>query len=209
MVILGWFSLSAKSLNISAIRVIRILRPLRTLNSLQGMRGLVLTLLNSLPSMLNILLLFLFTLLIFGTIGVQLFKGIFVTRCVSLDTVNEEDWSTEVYQTNRDGDELYCQLGENVDISCPVEYVCLERKNPGVGLQNWDNIFYAILTQFELITLEGWSDVMYKTRNAKGGEMFQDLFFVLSVVFGAFFVLNLMIAVQFKFLDESIHEVRE
>ena len=77
VVILGWFSLSASSLNISAIRVIRILRPLRTLNSLQGMRGLVLTLLNSLPSMLNILLLFLFTLLIFGTIGVQLFKGMF------------------------------------------------------------------------------------------------------------------------------------
>ena len=34
------------------------------------MRGLVLTLLNSLPSMLNILILFCFTLIIFGTIGV-------------------------------------------------------------------------------------------------------------------------------------------
>ena len=70
VVILGWFSLSASTLNISAIRVIRILRPLRTLNSLQGMRGLVLTLLNSLPSMLNILVLFFFTLIISGTIGV-------------------------------------------------------------------------------------------------------------------------------------------
>lgn len=104
---------------------------------------------------------------------------------------------------------LYCQVGEGVSVTCPDSYVCLERENPGVGLQNWDNIFYAVLTQFELITLEGWSDVMYKVRNAKGGDRMQDIFFVLSVVFGAFFVLNLMIAVQFKFLDEAIHEVRE
>ena len=108
MVILGWFSLSAKSLNISAIRVIRILRPLRTLNSLQGMRGLVLTLLNSLPSMLNILLLFCFTLVIFGTIGVQLYKGIFQTRCVLMGTIDEADFAKEVYLTDRDENILFC-----------------------------------------------------------------------------------------------------
>lgn len=34
VVILGWFSITAEQLNVSAIRVIRILRPLRTLNSL-------------------------------------------------------------------------------------------------------------------------------------------------------------------------------
>lgn len=97
MVILGWVSLSASSSNISAIRVIRILRPLRTLNSLQGMRTLVLTLLNSLPSVINILILFGFTLIIFGTIGVQLFKGFFQGRCVLIPTINEEDWSLETY----------------------------------------------------------------------------------------------------------------
>ena len=78
-----------------------------------------------------------------------------------------------------------------------------------MGLQNWDNIAMAVLTQFELITLEGWSDVMYKTRNAHGGAIMTDVFFILSVVFGAFFVLNLMIAVQFNFLDESFRDVAE
>jgi len=37
----------------------------------------------------------------------------------------------------------------------------------------------------------------------------QDIFFILSVVFGAFFVLNLMIAVQFNFLNEAFEEVAE
>ena len=108
VVILGWFSLSAAALNISAIRVIRIMRPLRTLNSLQGMRGLVLTILRSIPTMLNILLLFCFTLVIFGTIGVQLFKGKFRTRCVFIPTINENDWSQEVYLENLDGDLVFC-----------------------------------------------------------------------------------------------------
>ena len=66
-----------------------------------------------------------------------------------------------------------------------------------------------MLTQFELITLEGWTDVMYKVRNASGGSMAMDLFFVASVVFGAFFVLNLMIAVQFNYLDESFKDCAE
>ena len=140
--------MSASSLNVSAIRVIRILRPLRTLNSLQGMRGLVLTLLNSLPSMLNILILFCFTLLIFGTIGVQLYKGIFRTRCVLLSTVEEleELWGNEEYLTNRDGDELFCGTEPNSGFLCPEDYLCLDRGNPGVGFQNWDNIGMALLT---------------------------------------------------------------
>lgn len=81
------------------------------------------------------------------------------------------------------------------------------RGNPDVGLVNWDNIFVAVLTQFEMITLEGWSDVMYKVRNAHGGDMTMDIFCIFSVVFGAFFVLNLMIAVQYNFLDEAMNEV--
>lgn len=173
------------------------------------MRGLVLTLLNSLPSMLNILLLFCFTLVIFGTIGVQLFKGLFRTRCVLIETINEDDWEKETYLINKDDEELYCQTTKNPSFSCPDTYECLIRDNPGVGLQNWDNIAMGVLTQFELITLEGWSDVMYKVRNAHNGAVISDVFFILSVVFGAFFVLNLMIAVQFNFLDESFRDVAE
>ena len=60
-----------------------------------------------------------------------------------------------------------------------------------------------------MITLEGWSDVMYKVRNAHGGGVSTDILFILYVVFGAFFVLNLMIAVQFNFLDESFRDVAE
>ena len=88
---LGWltlFELGGGS-NINSIRVVRILRPLRTINSMPGMRGLVMTLLNSLPQMVNILILFLFTLVIFGTIGIQLFQGSFRGRCALIESVSE------------------------------------------------------------------------------------------------------------------------
>lgn len=50
---------------------------------------------------------------------------------------------------------------------------------------------------------------MYKVRNAYNGAVLTDIFFILSVVFGAFFVLNLMIAVQFNYLDDSFRDVAE
>jgi len=83
------------------------------------------------------------------------------------------------------------------------------RGNPDVGLDNWDNIFLSVLTQFELITLEGWTEVMYKVRNASGGKKSLDIFFIVSVVFGAFFVLNLMIAVQYNYLNSAMNEIEE
>lgn len=120
-----------------------------------------------------------------------------------------ENWEMETYEVNEDGDELYCQISPTPAYSCSVNFECFVRGNPGVGLSNWDNIFVSILTQFELITLEGWTEVMYKVRNAHGGSYVFDIFFILSVVFGAFFVLNLMITVQYDKLNRAMAEINE
>lgn len=174
------------------------------------MRALVLTLLNSLPSILNIMLLFAFTLIIFGTIGVQLFKGYFQGRCVLNSSIAiDDDYSNEIYLHNRDDEVMFCQIDKRPAFECPETYTCLVRGNPDVGLNNWDNIFVSVLTQFELITLEGWTDVMYKVRNASGGSTSMDIFFIISVVFGAFFVLNLMIAVQYQYLSLAFSEIND
>lgn len=69
VVIMGWVSLLLKSGDISAIKVIRILRPLRTINQIPNMSSLVATILNSLPVMFEVMVLFLFMLIMFGTIA--------------------------------------------------------------------------------------------------------------------------------------------
>ena len=61
---------------------------------------------------------------------------------------------------------------------------------------------------FEMITLEGWTDMMYIVRDAEGTYIY-DIFFVMCVVVGNFIILNLLVAVQSAFLDKAFDEEAE
>ena len=63
----------------------------------------------------------------------------------------------------------------------------------------------SVFNIFQVITLEGWTEQMYTIRIATQSVKF-DAFFVVIVIFGAFFVLNLMIAVQFSFLGDAFDQ---
>jgi hypothetical protein len=69
VLIMAYIGLGFQGSNVSAIRVVRILRPLRTINSVPGMKGLVESMLNSLPMLFDILILFLFVLMMMGTVA--------------------------------------------------------------------------------------------------------------------------------------------
>jgi hypothetical protein len=90
VVVLGWLSNFLKSGDISAIKVIRILRPLRTINQIPNMSSLVATILNSLPIMFDVIVLFMFMLIMFGTIATQLLGGHLEKRCVYTDDKGEK-----------------------------------------------------------------------------------------------------------------------
>ena len=80
--LLAWAELLFPQIrNYSFLRAMRALRPLRAVNRLPGMKRQVNTLLEALPYMLDALLLFAFTMVIFGVLGVQLFKGTLIHRC--------------------------------------------------------------------------------------------------------------------------------
>ena len=69
--------------------------------------------------------------------------------------------------------------------------------------EHWRNIGIAILTLFEIITLEGWVDI-----NAKAMELspFAWVYFVSFVIVGTFVVVNLFIAVVINNLDRAKEE---
>ena len=53
---------------------------------------------------------------------------------------------------------------ENPDVGfqCPADFICRgEWTGINYGITNFDNIGYAMLTVFQCITLEGWTDIMY------------------------------------------------
>ena len=76
VVVMGWLPYLIPSLNnLSAIRSLRALRPLRSINQLPGLRRQVVTLIDSLPKMNDVALLFAFMLLLYGVLGLQLFRN--------------------------------------------------------------------------------------------------------------------------------------
>ena len=66
--------------------------------------------------------------------------------------------------------------------------------------ENWRNLGISLLTLFNIITLEGWTDVMFKAMELN--ELYW-IYFVSFVVIGTFVVFNLFIAIIINNLDES------
>lgn len=62
------------------------------------------------------------------------------------------------------------------------------------GLINFDNFLRAVLTVFQVITLEGWTDIMYMCEDATG-RLGAQMFFVFLVAVGNWFALSLFLAV--------------
>ena len=65
---------------------------------------------------------------------------------------------------------------------------------------HWRDLSYALLTLFRIVTLEDWTDVMYKAMEL---SPFYAAYFVSFVIIGTFVVVNLFIAVVINNLDEA------
>ena len=65
---------------------------------------------------------------------------------------------------------------------------------------HWRDLSYAVLTLFRIVTLEDWTDVMYKAMELSPAYA---LYFVSFVIIGTFVVINLFIAVVINNLDEA------
>ncbi|XP_075174449.1 voltage-dependent T-type calcium channel subunit alpha-1H isoform X3 [Anomaloglossus baeobatrachus] len=71
--------------------------------------------------------------------------------------------------------------------------------NPHKGAINFDNIGYAWIAIFQVITLEGWVDIMYYVMDAH--SFYNFIYFILLIIVGSFFMINLclvVIATQFS-----------
>jgi voltage-gated sodium channel len=71
---------------------------------------------------------------------------------------------------------------------------------------HWNNLGLSLLTLFRVVTLEDWTDVMYKAMEMNSLSW---MYFVSFVVVGTFVVINLFIAVVINNLEEAKHEALE
>lgn len=80
------------------------------------------------------------------------------------------------------------------ELECPGGFVCgKSNDNPNYGSTSFDNVFYSFLIVFQSVTLEGWSDIQRQMQIAY--SIYIPLYFLPLVFIGAFFFLNLTLAV--------------
>uniref|UniRef100_A0A672TSR5 Sodium channel protein n=1 Tax=Strigops habroptila TaxID=2489341 RepID=A0A672TSR5_STRHB len=167
-----------------SLRTLRALRPLRALSRFEGMRVVVNALLGAIPSIMNVLLVCLIFWLIFSIMGVTLFAGKF-GKCVNL---TEED------------SELNNSINDITD--------CRTYNNTGkifwVNVKvNFDDVGSGYLALLQVATFKGWMEIMYAAVDSREKNeqpkmehsLFMYLYFVIFIIFGSFFTLNLFVGV--------------
>lgn len=300
VVVTAWIPLLLKvRMNFGIIRIFRVLRPLKSVNALPELQKIIISMFRAIPALLSVLVLLLFTYLVAGILGMQLFSGKMHTRCRLTPFPVTADWpgtpetvldyaclspdsnikgkfdptdisSVRSHNVDLIGDEYNHHYdtkssspwfgGKHKDCIWPVDedngYMC-KMDDPNtftqfseqcyhgevkedwrwcgsdfdafgnmrfhgdrgyVDLPYWDRSLYAagedlywgfinfdslprsLLTIFQCITMEGWSDIMYMAMDAKG-YVTAYIYFFLLMLLGSFFALNLLLAV----LEENFH----
>ena len=69
---------------------------------------------------------------------------------------------------------------------------CHQSDNPFYGINHFDNVFWAMVTLFQAISLDGWVDVMYTVIDGSG--LFSFVYFLVVIILGALIVINLFLA---------------
>uniref|UniRef100_A0A9J8BU71 Calcium voltage-gated channel subunit alpha1 Ia n=1 Tax=Cyprinus carpio carpio TaxID=630221 RepID=A0A9J8BU71_CYPCA len=166
------------------LRLLRTLRPLRVISRAPGLKLVVETLITSLKPIGNIVLICCAFFIIFGILGVQLFKGKFY-HCLGLDVKNI---------TNKSD----CLL---------ANYKWVHHK------YNFDNLGQALMSLFVLASKDGWVNIMYHGLDAVAVDQqpitnnnpWMLLYFISFLLIVSFFVLNMFVGV----VVENFHKCRQ
>lgn len=152
--------------------------------STSGLQVVLNSILRAMVPLLHIALLVIFVIIIYAIIGLELFSGKLHKTCFRNGT---EEMMAKEHPCGEDG--FQCSDLEEPDMICSLFW-----PGPNFGITNFDNFGLAMLTVFQCITLEGWTDVLYDIQDSMGNS-WQWLYFVSMVILGAFFVMNLILGV--------------
>ncbi|XP_031551384.1 voltage-dependent T-type calcium channel subunit alpha-1G-like isoform X2 [Actinia tenebrosa] len=78
--------------------------------------------------------------------------------------------------------------------------------NPFHGAASFDNIAIAWIAIFQVITLEGWSELMYLVQDSH--SLWNWIYFIILVVIGSFFLVNLcLVVITMQFQETKAREI--
>ncbi|XP_064475209.1 sodium channel protein type 4 subunit alpha A-like isoform X2 [Ornithodoros turicata] len=188
------------------LKSLRPFRLLKVFTIFPGLRTIMNTIINATTKMFEVIVLLFFSIVVFSLLGLQMFMSVLRQRCVtSMERLGVLDQLLykKIIQNRTywmlDGDDPHelgfvcgnffgsykCEEG----FSCErVEEVEEDRVYP-----SFDNILVAILTTFNIFTLDSW-EVAYNMLLESVGPLCFPLFLV-TVMFGTAYLVNLMLAI--------------
>lgn len=154
----------------------------------EGMKTIVNSLLKAIPSLFNVALINILFFVVFGILGVQIFKG-------QIGYCNDESIEYKIKCTGKfmlDG------------VKSDREWI--------VPFNNFNNVLWSMITFFELATLEGWPNTLLQIIDSQGVDMGpkkdnrlqSSVLFIVFIFIQTFFVMNLFVSVIVDKFNEEI-----
>nr|XP_043879778.1 dihydropyridine-sensitive L-type skeletal muscle calcium channel subunit alpha-1-like isoform X2 [Solea senegalensis] len=173
--------------DMKALRAFRVLRPLRLVSGVPSLQVVMNSILKSLLPLFHITLLVLFMVTIYSIMGLELFKCKMHKTCYYK--------GTNIIATVENEKPAPCAQAGN-GRRCGINGTECRAGWPGPnnGITHFDNLGFAMLTVYQCITTQGWTDVLYWVNDAIGME-WPWIFFTTLILVGSFFVLNLVLGV--------------
>lgn len=208
--------------SLKSFRTARILRPLRSIRKLKSMRLLITSFIASIPGVFNVCIFMGFMFTIFAIIGVQFFTGKQYQFCRVTEAPIEGPDGQLTWEIHPDANwqcssdemcsgspnflegvakcgDFYRDYGRDPEVYDGV----LENENLNFEITNFNSVIKAGITIFQVITLEGWSSLMYNYQDTEG-YVTSSIYFVAIVILGAFTSLNLVLAaIMHSFLQQE------
>ncbi|XP_053562889.1 voltage-dependent L-type calcium channel subunit alpha-1S isoform X2 [Bombina bombina] len=171
--------------NVKALRAFRVLRPLRLVSGVPSLQVVLNSIIKAMLPLLHIALLVLFMIIIYAIVGLELFSGKMHKTCyfIGTDVIASVD---KPAPCSTGGQGRQCTMNGT---ECRGWW-----PGPNNGITHFDNFGFAMLTVYQCITMESWTEVLYWVNDAIGNE-WPWIYFVSLILLGSFFVLNLVLGV--------------
>ncbi|CAJ1052911.1 voltage-dependent P/Q-type calcium channel subunit alpha-1A isoform X2 [Xyrichtys novacula] len=181
VVLTGILSKVGSQLDLRTLRAVRVLRPLKLVSGIPSLQVVLKSIMKAMIPLLQIGLLLFVAILMFAIIGLEFYMGEFHKTC--FDEVTHEIV-----------DELPCGTAEPARL-CLNGTVCRSGwLGPNYGITQFDNIMFAVLTVFQCITMEGWTEMLYHSNDVEGSA-WNWMYYIPLIIIGSFFMLNLVLGV--------------
>lgn len=161
--------------NYTAWRLLRVLVCCRYCPYLIRMKVLVKVFLRSTSRLISLTLYWVFFILFFALLGLHLFKNELQGRCA-----NEITGATNDQICNpRATDKYWFYWGHR----CEAGYTCMRSAmfNPHDGFRTFDDVGHALISTFQIVTIQGWSSLRNEAFDAMNTMTFLFYFFAILI----------------------------